>query len=525
MRILVADKLDNGGYAILADRQVELVDRGGIGADELLAEIAGFQGLVVRSRTQVTPELMDAATSLRVIGRAGTGVDNIDVGAATDRGITVMNTPGANSNSAAEHAIAMMFALLRNVPQADRSLRSGKFDKQAFCGNEVAGKALGIVGLGRIGCLVAEKAQGLGMKVLGFDPVTTAASAAKKGIELLDLMDLFGAADIISLHVPYNEKTHHLISRQALEVMKPSARIVNCARGGLIDEVALAEFLDGDKLAGAALDVFEIEPPVDNPLLDSPRVVVTPHLGASTVEAQEIVSRNILEQMADFLEHNKLRGAVNGLKFDPSTQGEVEPYCQLAGRLGKILSGLGGRGDQLTARYYGRVPTLNARALTSFFLQGYLGQFLTEDVNALNAAEKAKERGIQVEEVLRDTHKSFRSLLYFTMKGEEGTKAIAGCIFGRENLRIVRLSHMNLDAVPEGLMLVVSNLDRPGILGKITSALGDSGVNIGNMSLGRDAEDNRAIAIFNLDDRPAGSVLATIRQFDGVLDVSLVDAG
>lgn len=525
MRILIADKLDKGGFSVLDDRDVELVDRAGINPQELLAEIADYEGLVVRSRTVVTPEVLAAGTKLQVVGRAGTGVDNIDIAAASASGVIVMNTPGANSNSAAEHTVAMMLSMCRNIAQADKNIHEGKFDKQAFCGNEVAGKTLGIVGLGRIGCLVAEKARGLGLKVLGFDPVTTAAAAAKNGIELLALEDVFFQSDIISLHVPLNEKTRHLVSREALESMKPGVRIINCARGGLIDEDALAEFLADGRVAGAALDVFEIEPPVNSPLLDLPNVIATPHLGASTVEAQEIVCHNVLSQMADFLEGKETRGAVNGLKIDPSTKSEVGPFCELAKRLGRILSGLGGSPENLQARYYGRVPTLNSKALTSFFLQGYLERFLSEDVNELNASEKAKERGIMVEEVLRENHKSFRSLLYFTMEGDHGKKEIAGCIFGRNNLRIVRLAQTNLDAVPEGPMMIVSNLDRPGILGRITMALGDAKVNIGNMSLGRTDRDQEAVAIFNLDELPPASVLAEIRQIDGILEINVVDAG
>ncbi len=525
MRILVADKLDQAGFSVLRDRRIELVDRAGIEAGELLSEIRGFDGLVVRSRTQVTAELLERATSLKVVGRAGTGVDNIDLAAATDRGVLVMNTPGANSNSAAEHTIAMLLSLCRRVPQAHGSMVEGQFNKQAFCGVEVAGKTLGIVGLGRIGCLVAEKAQGLGMKVLGYDPVTTATAARQKGIELVDLERVLVESDMVTLHVPLTEATRHIISRDVLGRMKKGVRLVNCARGGLIDEAALVDALESGQVAGAALDVFEVEPPVDSPLVRMAQVIVTPHLGASTVEAQVIVCRNILDQMADFLEGRSLRGAVNGLKFDPATREEAGPFCTLATRLGRVLSGLGGRGEKLVARYYGRVPTLNAQALTSCFLEGYLQRFLPENVNALNARDRARDHGIQVEEVLRDTHKSFRSMLSFVLEGEEGAKEIAGCIFGRQNLRITRLGGMNLDAIPEGMMLVVSNLDRPGILGQIATALGQADVNIANMSLGRRNPDQGAVSILNLDAKPPSSVLAAIRQIDGVLGVHLVDAG
>ncbi|MCB9831393.1 MAG: phosphoglycerate dehydrogenase [Planctomycetes bacterium] len=523
-RILIADRLDPAILASLAEEGVEIVDRAGITADDLLREIVDYEALIVRSRTKVTDELLAAGRRLRVVGRAGTGVDNIDVAAATRRGVLVMNTPGANSNSAAEHAVAMMLALYRRIPRADQALRGGEFKPAAFTGREVAGKVLGLVGLGRIGRLVAEKARGLGMTVVGYDPVATASVAAAAGIELLDLPGLYRRADVVSLHVPLMESTRHMIDAAALAAMKPGVALINCARGGLIDEAALQAALESGQVSGAALDVFEVEPPFESPLLRDERVVVTPHLGASTLEAQEIVARNVLAQTTDYLLGRGLRGAVNGLEIDESTRGQIEPYLELAERLGRIVAGLEGRSSRLSARYYGTTTSRNVRALTAHFLKGYLAPFLGPDVNVLNARERAAELGLEIEETTRDSHRSFRSLLYFVLDGGAGDRAIAGTTFGRHNLRVVRLGGHNIDSVPEGHMLIVHNQDRPGVLGQIAGALGSAGVNVGNMSLGRRERGGEALAVFNLDDKPSGSLLAALRSIEGVVSVAHVDA-
>ncbi|MEZ6196961.1 MAG: phosphoglycerate dehydrogenase [Planctomycetota bacterium] len=524
MRILIADKLDPRHFGALEGTGIEVVDRAGISAEELAEILPGFQALVVRSRTKVTAEIIARGTTLRVIGRAGTGVDNIDVKAATARGIVVMNTPGANSNAAAEHAVAMMMALARNIAPADAAMRAGNFEKSRFTGIELRDRRLAVVGLGRIGRLVAEKARGLGMKVVGYDPALGGAAAAELGFELVDLEDAVGFADVITLHVPLLPATKHLVDADLIGRMKPGVRIVNCARGGIIDEAALHEALQSGQVAGAALDVFETEPPVGSPLLEDPRVVVTPHLGASTTEAQEIVAVRVLEQIRDFLLEGDIRGAINGLAIDPTTRNEIEPFLGLARRLGRILGGIQGGVGRLTARYYGQVPTRNVRALSAFMLRGFLDHIAGDEVNELNAWDLAHERGIVMEEVTRQEHKSFRALLSFTLVAESGRKTtVAGTLFGKTGQRIVRIDDYNLDAIPEGKMLFVSNRDVPGIVGKVASELGARGVNIANLSLGRDQKDGRALSIFNLDSAPDEGLLEELRGFEGVHVVTLID--
>ncbi|MEE9395306.1 MAG: phosphoglycerate dehydrogenase [Planctomycetota bacterium] len=522
MKILVADKLDIKHFKALEGSGVEPVDRIGITPEELLNEIGDYDALVVRSRTKVTPEVLAAGTKLKVVGRAGSGIDNINLEAATDRGILVMNTPGANSNSAAEHAIAMMMAMCRNVAAADASLRSGKFEKAKFTGVEVKGRRLAVLGLGKIGGLVAQKAIGLGMKVAGYDPMTTAAAASQMGIELVELEDAVGFADIISLHVPLTKQTKHLVNAELMERMKPGVRIINCARGGIIDEDALHQALVKGHVAGAALDVFEVEPPEGSPLLDLPQVVVTPHLGASTIEAQEAVALRVLEQVRDFLTGKATVGAINGLALDEGTRDDIAPFLKLAERLGVILSGIQQGPGKLTARYFGHIPSKNVRALTSYSLKGLLRQFLGDEVNELSSFEKARTRGIEVEEITRDEHKSFQALIEFSLEADGRKTSVAGTVFGKNNLRLVRIDKFNLDAIPEGYMLFVSNDDVPGVIGRIGTALGDTKINIANLSLGRETSGGRSLAVFNLDSAPSADTLKSFEELEGVHVVRLV---
>ncbi|HGY90326.1 MAG TPA: phosphoglycerate dehydrogenase [Planctomycetes bacterium] len=523
MRILLADRLDPAAQDRARALGLEVEDRAGLSREELLEAIAGFDGLVVRSRTSVDADVLARADRLKVVGRAGTGVDNIDVKAATRRGVLVMNTPGANSNSAAEHALALLLALCRRVPAGDARVRSAGWRDGALTGLEVQGKTLAIIGLGRIGQLVAAKAQGLGMKVIGFDPVTSAEAAARFGVELLPLEETLRRADAVTLHVPLNESTRHFIDEAAMDSMKPGALLVNCARGGLIDEDALARALEEGHLGGAALDVFETEPPTESPLLALENVILTPHLGASTREAQRRVAVEIVEAMAAHLLEGSTEGALNALARGDLTKDELRPFFELAERLGRITAGLEGDFGHLTARYYGAEATELARALTAHFLKGFLGAFLDEDVHELAALDLARERGMVVDEVLRDEHRSFQNLLWYTMEVGEKQRSLAGTLFGKNSLRLVRVAGMNLDAVPEGWMLLVTNRDRPGVMGHTATALGEAGVNIGNLSLGRRRETGEALAILNLDSRPPASVLASIRQIDGVEDVRLIN--
>lgn len=519
MKILIADKLDPSSMNVLNSSDFEVLDRAGIAAEDLPAALRDCQALVVRSRTKVTDQLLAAAPSLRAVGRAGTGVDNIDLVAATRRGVIVMNTPGGNSNSAAEHAVAMMMSLARKIPMAHRNLGEGSFDKGRFLGVELHGRTLGILGLGRIGLLVAEKGKGLGMKVHGFDPVTQSEAIRKYGIEPQSMEEVLRSSDFVSLHVPLLPETKHLINAQTLAWMKPTARLINCARGGIVDESALLEALDEGRLAGAALDVFEVEPPVDSALVNHPLVVATPHLGASTEEAQSNVATAILKQLADHLSGRATHGAVNGFAMDAQAREIIGPFVPLALRLGRLAAGLGARGSRLSARFFGGVTDVSVRPLIAWFLKGYLERFLGSAVNEINALELAAERGIEVEEVLREEHKSFQNLLSF---GIDGT-IVAGTLFGRNSLRIVRMLDHNMDAIPEGQLLVITNNDEPGVVGDVGRVLGAGGVNIGNLSLGRSADGARALAVFNLDVVPSEATLKELTGLDAVYTCTLVD--
>ena len=525
MKILIADKLELRAEDAGHSNGVEIVDKAGIAPAELAEIVGGFDALIVRSRTKVDAAIIARGERLKAIGRAGTGVDNIDVGAATRRGVLVMNVPGGNSNAAAEHTIAMLLASARRIAPAHAAVLAGNWQPAKFTGVEVAGKTLGVLGLGRIGLLVAQKARGLGMKVIGYDPVIAPLAAADAGVELLPVDDVVGRADFLTVHVPLGPDTVHLIDARRLALAKTGVRIVNCARGGIIDEAALAAAIRAKKVAGAALDVFEAEPPpADSPLLALPEVLATPHLGASTVEAQQAVSRAILAQTIEYLSGGPAVGAVNGFTIDGPTRDQVMPFFELARRLGRVAAGLGAGVGRLTARYYGPIAKKNVRALTAYFLKGYLSQALGEDISELAAYGMAAERGMTIEELTRDEHRSFQSLLYFTIDHSGVRSAVAGTVFGKRSLRVVRLGGTNLDAVPEGWMLIVRNRDMPGVVGRIGQALGEAHVNIAHMSLGRETANGEALAVLNLDSKPPASVLVHLRSMPDIIAVDLVNA-
>jgi D-3-phosphoglycerate dehydrogenase / 2-oxoglutarate reductase len=525
MKILVTDELDHRRLEGFAGPGLEIIDHPGLSGEALRREIADCAGLVAGARTAVDEELLAAAPLLRIIGRAGSSVDNVDVAAASRRGVLVMNTPGANANAAAEHAIAMLCALTRNLAPADAAMKEGRFEPDAYTGVELRERLLAVLGLGHVGRLVAEKAQGLGMRVIGFDPALGLAARREMNFECVDLEDALAFADFVSLHVPLTPNTRHLVNADLLAGMKPGVRIVNCSRGGVVDEAALADALREGHIAGAALDVFEHEAPFETPLIDAPNTLLTPHLGAATAEAKSLVTGRILEQVRDYLVSGVVRGGVNGLAVDPKMKGDVEPFLGLARRLGRVTAAIHGGIGRVTARYYGEVPSAAPSALSACFLRGLLGAWLAEEVHEFAALEVARERGIEVEEVLREGHKSFRALLAFELEGEDGRRTtVAGTLFGKEGFRLVRIDDFNLDAIPEGTMLFVSNRDVPGIVGMIGSELGRQGVNIANLSMGRDRKDGRALAVFNLDDAPDSSFLEKLRATPDFTGVTLIEA-
>ncbi|HKN46454.1 MAG TPA: phosphoglycerate dehydrogenase [Candidatus Polarisedimenticolia bacterium] len=524
MKILIADKVSPTCADVLRRSGLQAEHRPGLDTHELLRAVADADGLVVRSDTRVTEEVIAAAPRLRVVGRAGAGVDNIDVDAATRRGIVVMNAPGENTISAAEHTMSMILALARRIPAADRSMRAGRWERgSAFLGVELIGKTLGILGLGKVGREVAARARAFGMEVIGADPVVSEEVASRIGVTLFPIGAVLEGSDFITLHLPLTPETRHLLGREALERCRPGVRIINVARGGIIDESALVEALLSGHVAGAALDVFESEPPAGSPLLGLDSVVLTPHLGASTQEAQEKVAARIAEQIAGYLKDGLVVNAVNLEGIDPKILPALQPYRDLCERLGRLLSALGhGPVAELAMEYSGTVLEYPTRPLTASFLKGFLQGKLSDPVNPINAALLARESGIRVLETRAAEPQDFSALVTATRRGRDGARSAAGTLFGKRDPRLVRLDAYHLDAIPQGPMLIVSNDDRPGMVGRIGTALGDAGVNIAYLSLGRDRSGGRAIAILNLDSPISDDVLRQIAAIDGVLTAERV---
>jgi D-3-phosphoglycerate dehydrogenase len=518
MKVLIADKISPTCADVLRRFGLEVEHRPGISGPDLLRAAAAVEGIVVRSDTRITEEVMAAAPRLRVVGRAGAGVDNIDVPAATRRGILVMNAPGENTISAAEHTLSMILSLARQIPRADRGMHAGRWERGQFMGIELFGKTLGILGLGKVGREVASRARAFGMEVIAYDPVLSEEMAARAGVTLVPLDTIYERADLITLHLPLSAETRHMIGREQLQRCRPGVRLINVARGGVIDEAALVEALQSGRVAGAALDVFENEPPTGSPLLSLDSVVLTPHLGASTQEAQEKVAARIAEQIAGYLKDGLVVNAVNMDGIDPRMLPAIQPYRDLCERLGRLLSALArGPVSDISVEYSGTVLEYPMRPLTASFLKGFLETKLSDPVNAVNAHLLAREAGLRVAETRAAEPPDFSALVAATLKGRDGARSAAGALFGKRDPRLVRLDEFHLDAIPQGPMLIVSNDDRPGMVGRIGTALGDAGVNIAYLSLGRDRSGGRAIAVFNLDSPLTDPVLRTIASIDGVL--------
>lgn len=549
-KVLVADPIAKEGIDRLR-REVEVDVATGLSAPQLIERIGVYEGLIVRSETRVTADVIAAGKSLKVIGRAGVGVDNIDVEAATERGILVVNSPGGNTIAAAEHTIAMLLALSRNIAQANASLRSGRWERAGFIGVEVLNKTIGIIGLGRIGSEVARRAQGLMMKVVAYDPFLSADVAAKQGIEMLSLDELLARADYVTLHVPLTADTHHLIGARELALMKPGARLINVARGGIVDEGALCEALARGHLAGAALDVFETEPlSPDSPLLSLPNVVVTPHLGASTREAQVNVAIEVAEEMLLALRGEPVRNAVNLPSVAAEVLRQMTPHLVLVEKMGRLLGYLvDGAVAQLEVCYCGEVAAMNTALLTLAALKGLLTPQLSEQVNLVNAQAIAKRRGIKVYEERTNWAEGFASLITLriaahrlespvtTARGVRSgmltdaasakssrSIAVSGTLFGAEP-RIVSIDGYRVDFEPFGYMLIDSHIDKPGMIGKIGTILGNRNINIAGMQVGRISRAGDAITVLSIDDPVPPDVLEQIRQVDGIRELKFVDLG
>ncbi|TXH36221.1 MAG: phosphoglycerate dehydrogenase [Rhodospirillaceae bacterium] len=498
-KVLISDELSPAAVQIFRDRGIEVDEKTGLKPKELREIIGQYDGLAVRSATKVTAEVIAVAKNLKVVGRAGIGVDNIDVKAATGRGICVMNTPFGNSITTAEHAIAMMMALARHIPQADRTTHAGKWEKSRFVGIELYAKTLGIIGCGNIGAIVADRAQGLKMKVIAFDPFLSPERAVDLGVEKVELDDLLSRADLISLHTPLTEQTRGLINAANLKKCRPGVRLINCARGGLVNEDDLKAALDTGHVAGAALDVFQTEPATDNILFNHPNVVTTPHLGAATMEAQLNVAIQVAEQMSDFLLHGAVTNAINMPAVTVEEAPRLKPYMKLADQLGTFVGQAEeGAIDRVIIEYEGHVAGLNTRPLTAILLQGLLRP-LMDSVNMVNAPVVAKERNIELSEVKTDREGTYHTLIRLTVETRKRKRDIAGTLFADRRPRIVEIKGIEIEAALGPHMLYITNEDKPGMIGHLGSLLGDNGINIATFALGRAAQGGDAIALIEID--------------------------
>lgn len=509
-KVLIADKLSPAAVAIFKQRGVDADVKTGLSKDELLQIIDQYDGLAIRSATKVTAEVIKAAKNLKVVGRAGIGVDNVDIPAATAAGVIVMNTPFGNSITTAEHAIALMMALARDLPAANASTQAGKWEKNRFMGTEVYGKTLGLIGAGNIGSIVADRAKGLKMRVVAFDPFLSAERAQSLGIEKVELNDLLARADFITLHTPLTNETRNIISADAINKMKKGARIINCARGGLVDEAALKAALDSGHLAGAALDVFEEEPAKANVLFGNDKVIATPHLGASTEEAQENVALQVAEQISDYLLTGAITNALNMPSINAEEAQKVRPWIVLAEKLGAFVGQLTDTSLQsVEILYEGTAAELNQRALTQAAIAGVLKPALS-DVNMVNAPIIAKERGIKVSETRQPQQGAYEGYIKITAVLDGSTRRVAGTVFSDGRPRLIQVKDINLDAEFAAHMLYVVNEDKPGFIGKLGTVLGNSKVNIASFSLGRSAPGEDAIALVEVDGEISDAVLAEI---------------
>src|SRR6201747_404961 len=517
-KVLISDALSPAAVQIFKDRGIEVAFQPNLGKDkEKLAEIIGnYDGLAIRSATKATAKILEKATRLKVIGRAGIGVDNVEIPAATARGIIVMNTPFGNSITTAEHAVTLMLALARQIPAADISTQAGKWEKNRFMGVEITAKTLGVIGCGNIGSIVADRALGLRMKVIAFDPFLSPERAKDRGVEKVELEDLFKRADFITLHTPLTDKTKNIIDAGALSIMKKGVRIINCARGGLVDEQALVAALDSKHVAGAAFDVFVTEPATENVLFGHPNVVCTPHLGAATTEAQENVALQVAEQMADYL----LRGAISNAVNFPSITAEeaprLKPFIALAERLRSFAGQLTETGlKKVQLSYEGAVAQMNTKALTSAAIAGLLRPML-QDVNVVSAPIVAKERGIVIEEVTREAAGDYDSLITITVVTEKQTRGVSGTVFADGRPRIVNIKGIRMDAEFAPSMIYITNLDKPGFIGRFSSTLGEAWINISTFHVVREAPVGHAVRLIEIDGELPADVLAKVRALPQV---------
>jgi D-3-phosphoglycerate dehydrogenase / 2-oxoglutarate reductase len=522
-KVLISDKLSPAAVEIFRNRGIEADLKPGLSPADLRAIIGGYDGLAIRSATKVTKELLDVATRLKVVGRAGIGVDNVDIRSATARGVVVMNTPHGNTITTAEHAIAMMFALARQIPEATVSTKAGKWEKNRFMGVELTAKTLGLIGCGNIGSIVADRAVGLKMRVLAYDPYLSEKKALELGVEKADLDTLLARADFITLHTPLTDATRNILSAEALAKTKQGVRIVNCARGGLVDEAALADAIRSGHVAGAALDVFETEPATDSPLFGLENVVCTPHLGAATAEAQENVALQVAEQMSDFLLTGAVANAINMASVSAEDAPRLRPYlelCRLLGAFaGQLTQAREGAIHKVVVEYEGQAAALNHRPLTAAMLAGLMSP-LMEGINMVNASVAARDHGIDVAETVHDRPTEYLTLVRVTVETEGLVRAVAGTLFAGSRPRIVEIKGIKVEADFAPHMLYVTNQDKPGFIGRFGATLAGAGINIATFHLGRAEQGGDAICLVSVDEPVPEAVLEMVRTLPLVMQAT-----
>jgi len=518
MKVLISDKLPDVAVEILSSYpDIDADNKPGLAAHELMAIIGEYDGIVIRSGTKLTADVLEHAKRLKVIARAGVGVDNVDVKAASRKGIIVMNTPGGNTTSTAELTVAMILALSRNIPAACASLKSGKWDRKSFVGNQLSGKTIGIVGLGRVGLEVARRVSTFEMKVVAYDPYIAPERAARLGIELGDLESIWECADYVTVHTPMTPETRGLIGAQELAKMKDGVRIINCARGGIIDENALADAIEAGKVAGAAVDVYPEEPPTNRRLIELPQVVATPHIGASTQEAQINVATDAARQLADALTGRAVRFALNLPGLDPREAEVLQPYSNLADKMGCLLRQLvRGQLESVRICYTGDLAQMNVAPVTRSLTAGLLRPVLEENVNLVNAPVLAEERGITIIESRSCTSGDFTNTIEAVMTTDHGEVSVEGTLFGKSDPRIVGINGYHVEVMPVGDLIVITNQDRPGLIGDIGRIMGAGGVNISSMTFGRKEAGGDAMTVLNLDATPSDALLDEVSKVSNV---------
>jgi D-3-phosphoglycerate dehydrogenase len=523
MKILVSDSLSKQGVELLEKAGFTVVVKSKMPKEELFKEIRDADGLIVRSGTKVTAELIAAAEKLKVVGRAGSGLDNVDTPAATRRGVVVMNTPGGNTVTTAEHTMAMIFSACRKIPQATVSVKQGKWEKDKFMGIELCNKTLGIVGIGQIGGYLSKLAQGASMNVIAYDPYLAPDRAEKMGVSLVDLPELFRRADIVSVHTPLTAETKSLISAKVIETMKPGVVIVNCARGGIVNEADLCEALKTKRVAAAAFDVFEEEPvKPDNPLLALDNFICTPHIGAQTTEAQENVAVGIAEQIVDYFTKGVAKGAVNIPSVSPELLPRLQPFLTLAEKLGSLQMQLSQGGiERVTVEYSGEVASLSVAPLTIAVLKGLLTPIMEHSVNYVNAPIVAKERGIEVKEIKSSDAGDFISLIRVRVEAGQASHQVAGTLYHKKDARVVEIDQFKVEMVPEGHLLFIHNMDRPGVIGMVGKVLGDKGINIVRMQCALEKRGGDALLIIGSDTEFPAEIVDQIKSSSNILSVKV----